>query len=217
MRRTLFVLLMAISGFQCIHTEKASSKFNLLLNSHPNTSNIKMDGAYHHISEDSYHFPTDYKNGSPTRYIDSPYLDQPIFFFENGILLYEYRTSTLEAKDMSLSSKEGQKNFYTQKGWGVYSINHDTINAIIYVSFLTGWLYQGVAENLQCNFQGYIKNGNTINNLRLVPPIPNFNKRYEGNNKLIKLLQEGIDMYHKEVPEKKNMDPNKAWINIIKK
>ena len=205
MKRTSFILLLAILSFQCIHSEKASSKFNLLLNSHPNTSNIKMDGAYHHISKNSYHFPTDYKNGTPTRYIDSPYLDQPIFFFENGILLYEYRTSTLEAKDITFSDVEARKNFYTQKGWGVYNINHDTINAIIYVDFLTGWLYQGVAERLQCNFQGDIKNGNTISDWKLIPPIPNFNKKYEENNKLIELLQYGLDMYYKEVPEKETV------------
>jgi len=216
MKRTLTVLLLAIVNFQCVQTEKVSTKFSQLLNSKTDTANIQFDGVYHNISKDSYHFPTDYKNGTPTRYIDSPYLDQPIFFFKNRFLLYEYRTTTLEAKDISLTDDEFQKNFYREKGWGVYNSSHDTINAIIYVDFLTGWLYQGVTERLQCNFQGELKN-NTIMNWRLIPPFPAFNKRYEENTNLVKLLQNGINMHYKDVPEKKMIDPSKAWINSLKK
>ncbi len=216
MKILLILILLGALNFRCIQTEKASVNFIQLRNQKAPTSNtsIKFSGVYHHINEDSYHYPTDYKNGMPTRYIDSPYLDQPIFFFENGILLHEYRTTTLVESDISLSDEKSKKNFYEQKGWGVYNVNHDTINAIIYVDFLRGWFYT-VSERLQCNFQGVIKNSDTILQWHLIPPFPNVNKKKEGNINFLESLKKGIDMYFKEIPEKKLIDPTKAWINNL--
>ena len=123
-------ILMILFFVGCAHTEKVNAKFTQLINEQSNKSSdlLKLDGAYHHISQESYHYPIDYKNGVPTRYIDSPYLEQPLFFFSNGIVLYEFRTTTLEAINFAQSLNDKSNIFYKEGGWGVFSIKKDTIN-----------------------------------------------------------------------------------------
>ena len=153
----------------CAHTEKVNAKFTQLINEQSNKSSdlLKLDGAYHHISQESYHYPVDYKNGVPTRYIDSPYLEQPLFFFSNGIVLYEFRTTTLEAINFAQSLNDKSNLFYKEGGWGVFSIKKDTVNAVIFINFIKG-LFIASNDNLQCNFQGVFKNADTILSWHLV-------------------------------------------------
>lgn len=210
------LLLLVITNLHCMQTQKASAEFRTLLNQKSEVNQkIKFDGVYHHITENSLHHRI-YDKGVLIREVDTPFLHQPIYFFSNGLLLYEFNLTTIEADDLSLADKKSAKNFYNEHGWGVYTISHDTIHAIIYVDFRTDGFPDEAADRLLCNFQGLIKNSDTLLQWRMVPPFPKFNKRYEYNSNILNALQNGVDMYYKEVPQMKQLDPAKAWINRFK-
>ncbi len=209
MKIKLFTVLLLIS-FSCSRfvspTGDGKQSYNKA--THVSAKNIlRMDGAYHHINKESYNYPIDYKNGIPGRYIDTPYLEQPLFFFNNGIVLFEYGLTTLEAKDLK---RDILGNIYNSNGWGTYKVIKDTIIAKIYVGFQKG-IFIPFSQRLECNFQGLIQNVDTIVKWRMIEPYPIIKRRIPSNLKYIEYLKNPVDLYFKLVSEKKDIDPNRSW------
>src|SRR3712207_3059785 len=109
----LMVVLVVLNS--CIYTERVTNDFVKMLDKPRRNMDdkIKMNGAYQYIQKESYNHPTGYKEGRPIRYIDTPYLDHPIFFFDNGLLLY-YNALSLDSNDF----KPWQEKYSTEK-WGL--------------------------------------------------------------------------------------------------
>jgi hypothetical protein len=215
-RNIFLIICLLIEG--CSHTEKASTNFVESLNSKKDTTvvNVLSHRVFHHIEKESYHYPVDYVNGKPTRYVDTPYLEQPVFFFENKICLFEASTTTLESKDLYLLDEKSKNYYYGKSGWGVYDIDKDTVKAIIYIDFWGGRFFTGLRQRYLCNFQGIIKNNDTILQWRLIPPFPPINMKISYNVNYIKYLKKPLDLYYKNVPAEKIINPSKAWINKYK-
>ena len=221
MRKDTFIIILfcTLLIYSCKVISYSTKQSNIFIAYHNNTSNkksefVKFNGAYQHILPESYNYPIEYKEGKPTRFIDSPYLDQPLYFFENNFLYYEDRTTTLEKANFWPKSLTPKKDFvYRLGGWGAYKINRDTINAIIYIDFLKS--YSGTHDILPCIFQGVFKNRDTISNWHIIEPFPS-PKKILGNEGILEKLQKPVNLYFKIIPEKSFIDTNKAWINKIR-
>ena len=221
MRKNIIIvtILFITHIYSCKTISYSKKQSNIFIAYHNDTSTkksefIKFNGAYEHIFPESYNYPVEFKQGKPNRYVDSPYLEQPLYFFENNFLYYEDRTTTLEKANFWPKTLTTKKDFvYRLGGWGAYKINRDTINAIVYIDFLKS--YSGTHDILPCIFQGVFKNADTISNWHIVEPFPSL-KKIRGNEGILEKLQKPIDLYFKIVPEKSFIDTNKAWINKIR-
>ena len=90
--RLTTIMLLIGSLEACVYTEKVSGNFVTMLKEPESglVKKVRMDGAYHFIQKEHLNYPTEYINGKPTKYIDTPYLDGPVFFFDNGVIMYDY-------------------------------------------------------------------------------------------------------------------------------
>jgi hypothetical protein len=214
----LFFILVCFLGCRRLYIEGPNRQFSALINrklTNKHTNHIlRFDGAYHHIDSSSYHHGTDYKNGIPTRYVDTPYLDKPLIFFENGLMalnLSLYLNDTIFAQSM--------ERFGTQKSsflndWGVYQIVGDTIKAIIYKSLTGDPFSQAGAIRYQFGFEGILVNSDTILQWQMIGPYSDVFGR--GNDYEYKVLSTPRDLYFKKAPIKELINPDNAWINDFK-
>lgn len=92
-------------------------------------------------------------------------------------------------------------------GWGAYEIKGDTIKASIYYNFSNP-----VTNNRIANFQGIIRNKDTILQWRLIAPYPKLRKN--PRREFDFLFKMNRDLYFKSLPTKPFMDSvsEKAWI-----
>ncbi|MDP4264166.1 MAG: hypothetical protein Q8941_16680 [Bacteroidota bacterium] len=178
-------------------------------------STINFSGFYHHIRDSNYHLGTDYKNGLPTRYIDTPYADKPILFFSNGLVAYSYRLYFDSIGFVNNQIKFGTQEKSYINDWGVYQIEKDTIRAEIYLVFGMGLNFHGRFQRLICNFQGILKNRDTILNWHLVPPFPQ-NPTYAIDGTLFDNLKKPKDLFFKRAPISELISPENAWINKLR-
>ena len=175
---------------------------------------INFNGAYHKIEKEDYNHGTDYENGKPTRYVDTPYLGSPVFFFKNGIVGFEYALILDSSYFLQGLKKYGTgEKAYAYK-WGVYQIKDDTIKAIIYITYLGRFLH-GTTQLLQSNFEGHLQNKDTIIGWHLVPPYPPLAMSI--NENYFKFLSTSRNLYFKKVPIEGLIDPDKVWINKYRK
>jgi len=205
-----------VLSISCIHTEKVNNDFLSMLKK-PATGlvdKVNLQGGYHTIRKEHLHFPTAYENGKPTIYIDTPYLDNPIFFFQNGLILYHDAIALDSNEFKSWQIKNGAEKWSLNK-WGVYTISHDTISAIIYISFFG----RSFSRNklLQCYFQGIIKNRNAIQQWHMIAPYPEDAREFDMNREVFEYLTGPKDLDFKPAPAKLLIDSNKAWILQYKK
>jgi hypothetical protein len=157
-----------------------------------------------------YNQAIEYKNGNPTRFIDTPYLVNPIFFFSDGLVLYSEGTSPDSTSFNSWLSKYGQQKWSANR-WGVFEIKHDTINAEIYTEY-----FDGTIKRLQLkisHFEGTIKNKDTLSQWHMIPPYPKISLADGLNQQIFEYLKSPRDLYFKSVPTKALIDSSKAWIN----
>ncbi|HUR12157.1 MAG TPA: hypothetical protein VM012_12350, partial [Flavitalea sp.] len=214
--KVILLVLLFCGSISCVYTEKANGEFlRLLKRTQPlANSRLKMDGAYHFIEKELLNHPTAYKNGVPTKYVDTPYLDCPVFFFDNGLILY-YLAFSLDSAQFIF----WQQHYSTIKGganaWGVYDIRNDTITAIVYIAY-TGKNFKR-RQSRQCYFQGILKNRDTITAWRMIPPFPEIAVSFDMNKELLEYLKAPKDLSYKPVPGKIVINPAKAWINELKK
>ena len=214
MRITVFNIFWLVTFTKCstVPQKKALLIPQMITNDGPKESLLKYDGAYHYITSENYHHPLEYKNGVPIKFIDTPYLESPIFFFRNGNVLF-VNSLILEKKNFfdtdALSTGEYP---YRNQGWGTYNVINNNIYAIIFMDFVKGFLFRR-GDRIACHFQGHLKDRNTILNWRMVSPYPNFKTRDPSNKEYADYMKKPLDLYYKETPEIKLIDPSKAWVN----
>jgi hypothetical protein len=171
----------------------------------------RLDGLYHHIAVTSYNYPTDYLDGKPTRCVDTPYAERPIFFFGNGLMAYIDALCLDSAVFFQTLDLFGTAKDAYICDWGTYSIEKKTIKAAIYIDF-SGAPFSAGTHRLVCYFEGYLKNRDTILGWQMVPPYPLL-KNQVGNSSRFTRLLPPRDLYFKPSPIQKVLDPRKAWIN----
>jgi hypothetical protein len=189
--------------------QKASQTFIDEINKPIDTINL-FDRVYYHIRDHNYNYPIDPKSGIPTKYIDTAFLDQPVFFTKKGIVLSRLNLTILKATDFEIDSSKAQYKNNTG-GWGIYQIKNDTIKATIYIDFMSGGAY---ARNqfYECNYQGVLKNQDTLLNWHMVEPYPNINKTIPGNLDYFDFLKQPVDLFIKKVDVNSFIDPSISWI-----
>ena len=132
-------------------------------NSTIDTPKIRWDGFYNNING-SKHLDTLFAN---TRKGNSP-LVVPEIFFSNGIYCVG-----LGGSDTTEILKFFEPYRYSSTdGWGVFSIDGDTITSLHYEFFMIWRLRFPRRENIIVRYQGKILNDTTIVNWRRVPPHP---------------------------------------------
>ncbi len=224
MNRRIFVLILSIMCFNIllscsvgVYTQAPGYEFTSVLNdsAFKYKDELNFEGGYHFISSSSYNHGTDYKNGNPTRFVEIPYLDQPVFFFRNNLMCFDYSLTL----DSSIFFKNMQ-DYGTQESayinsWGTYTIKNKIITAIFYYPYTGGNIIgKGITQRLLTYFQGYLKNRDTIIGWHMIPPYPNI--RVAPNQGEFDSFIEPRDLYFKKVPIDKLIDPRKAWINKYK-
>ena len=133
------------------------------------------------------------------------YLEKPFFFFKNGLVYHEYGNA-VDSLDFDSGILEYLKE---KKTWGTYEIIDDTINVCINFEYY----YGGYAIYRQTNFQGIIKDKNTIRKWHVINPYPKIKeitfKEY------LPLFVDTVNLYFKPLSIKSFMDSvsEKAWIN----
>ncbi|MDJ1482936.1 hypothetical protein QNI16_20710 [Cytophagaceae bacterium YF14B1] len=147
--------------------------------------------------------------GKPTRYIDTPYVDQPVFFCHNGLMAYNnalYLDSAVYSYNMEHYSV--QEDAF-QNEWGVYTVCSDTVKATFYMT-LANDKFVPVTQRTICHFEGVIQNDSTIRDWKLVPPYPKYGPQsdFEIND-----MKQARTLTFKSVPIQRWIDPNNAWIN----
>ncbi|MBL7703318.1 MAG: hypothetical protein JNM14_13795 [Ferruginibacter sp.] len=190
----LFILFIMI--FSCSQTGKISKEFIAELNKPVNvlTDKLRFDGVYH-------------KANNPTA--KDKYLYGAVIFFNNGMAYSSGSFQSLE-EFQQWHQKYGDDKKSLQL-WGVYNIISDTIKAIILEPYPAGLI--GAGKWYECHYNGIIKNKDSILQWHLVPPYPAVNLKAGENEWLIKHAQQPVDLYFKNVPVDKIIDPNNAWIN----
>lgn len=177
------ILLLA----SCVHTDRATSNFKLMLNNsvNLNITEINLEGAYHEKNEEGY------------------ILQKPIYFFKNGLLFYEFGN----VPDSAINDKWMRKYLREKTEWGTYNIIGDTINACIYFKYLGG-----AASFRLTYFQGIIKDKETITQWHVVEPYPKMEKYLRKDYDF--LFTKNTDLYFKPLSMKPFIDSvsEKAWI-----
>jgi hypothetical protein len=178
-----------------IYKEKPNKKLiSLLKNQHQKSGNrMKFDGVYHKVED-------------PSSYVDDTHLiGKPILFFENGLMTYDFKTNL----DSVWYIKFMTSNYSYNANWGVYEILGDTIRSTIYCTLMGNAFHR--TQLLQCNFEGVIKNQDTILGWRMITPYPKKLNEHE-----FRMLTTPRDLYFKSVPIKQLINPEMAWINEFK-
>jgi hypothetical protein len=213
----VFYLLIAILLFSCSRIIYHQKPDNFISGPHNSNelSTIKISGFYHHIDESNYHHITNYKNGLPPGYVDTPYADKPIFFFSNGLI-----ASSDKLYLDSITFANNQRKFGTQEesyvnDWGVYQIEKDTIRAEIYLVFFMGFNFKSRFQRLICKYQGIIKNKDTILSWHMVPPFPK-NPPNAMDGTPFDNLKKPKDFFFKQAPINELINPENAWINKLR-
>jgi hypothetical protein len=137
------------------------------------------------------------------------YIYGAIIFFNNGTIYIAGSFKSLEEFQIWHQKYDGDKK--SIQIWGVYNISLDTISAIIFTPYTGGVL--GGKKLYESHFQGIIKSRDSILQWRLVPPYPTVNLKAGENEWLIENAKKPINLFFKNVPVDKIIDPKKAWIN----
>ncbi|MBL7727223.1 MAG: hypothetical protein JNM68_06040, partial [Dinghuibacter sp.] len=182
----------------CVYTEKPSAAFLSVLNNDREitSTQLRFGGAYHRISDDNYHHPVEYKEGKPVRFVDTPWLESPLFFFKNGQVLYSPGLSYDSLGfDQWLSKYALEK--WTLNNWGTYTVNGDTLNALIYV------MYNGPPSRRrqlrETRFRGWLR-GDSLLQWQIMPPYPDVLQQYEMNSERLSHLRTPRNLGFKPVP-----------------
>lgn len=185
-----FCCIFLLALISC-HIDKPTGNFKRILNSSHNIKSQKLNfgGVYHNNSEDNY------------------YLERPIYFFSNGLFYYDNGSVTDSAGLAGISVWIDKYLQQKKAGWGAYEIIGDTIKGSVYYNFSTP-----VVNYRLANFEGIIKNKDTILQWHLVEPYPKL-KKYP-REEFDFLFKDQKDFYFKPLPIKQTMDSisKKAWI-----
>ena len=199
----------------CLSTERASCEFIKLLNVTPlgAKSYLRTDGAYHMIKP-PYRIGVDFKNGVPGKIITKPFLHAPFFFFEDGTVFHQQWIVLDSVGYRSVKFKPYSKLSFGD--WGVYTISHDTVHAIIYITYDQKSRITP-RRMLMSHFKGIARSDGTIENWRMVDPFPADALEYHVNDAFLDRLEEPSTLFFKAAPSAQWIDPNRAWIQELGK
>jgi hypothetical protein len=182
--------------FSCSQTKKLSKEFITNINKQTISFNnkIRFDGVYHQVTNSK---------------AAGMYIYGAIIFFDNNATFSAGSYKSFEEFQVWQQMYNNDKKMMPY--WGVYNIISDTIRSIILQPYPGGLL--GGGKLYECHFQGIIKNRDSILQWHLVAPYPSVNMKAGENEWLINHAKESVDLYFKNVPTDKIIDPNKDWIN----
>lgn len=188
MKSTLLFLTL-LSG--CISIQKPSSSFLKKINNKVISQNI--------ISKNGY-FYTNYNTKKDIL---------PLFFFANNIVYYPFTLDDDGTQQFKFNKEHDyySPSGYSENNWGVYDINHDTLNVTMYNFFRTEGHSVVMAE---INYQGIIKDSSNIINWHIAPPYPDgvyINNYYFKEGLIPRNYQFNVCI------DKYKIDSSKAFIN----
>jgi hypothetical protein len=198
--RYFVIFCFAMHTASCSNTEKVTKEFIAKLNE-PNKDfkdKIRFDGGYQKT-----------KPGSA----DDPYLYGSIFFFNNGMAHIAGSFRSLDEFTLWYSKYASDKS--SLQYWGAFHIADDTVKAIMYVPYQDGPI--GSQKLYEAHYQGILANRDSILQWHVVPPYPSIDLRAGENKWLFEHEKEAVNLYFKNVPVEKVIDPSKAWINKYRK
>ena len=133
------------------------------------------------------------------------YLERPVYFFKNGLVFLEGEGIGKDSLNNDLGMRKYLKN---DPVWGTYEITGDTINVSIRYIYIGGF-----ASYRQTNFQGIIKDKNTIIQWHVTKPYPKLPK-YKFKDYL-SFFEDTVNLYYKPLSIKSYMDSisEKIWPN----
>lgn len=199
-----------------LYVQKPTANFIRYLNDSlkSNTEKLRFDGAYHYMQPHHYHYGVDRVRGEPTRFVDTPFLGSPIFFLKNNMMALQ-NALMIDSTDYIYTMKNhGAKEREVMNDWGVYTIQNDTLKASLYIIY-TGYQFgKGLNQRLLTNFEGYVKNKDTIQGWHMIPPLPKI--AIMPNQYEFDFFMKPRDLVFKKVPVQDVINPNEVWINRFK-
>ena len=179
-----------------------------------NNEQIKFNGVYQYLSPINYHYPSVYKNGIPVKFVDTPYLSNPLILFQSGDIFFR-KIIFLQKPDFDgFVSKKVKYAIYASDGWGTFTVNGNVINAIIYLQFQKRG-FVSTPTFLPCYFQGNISGNNNITNWRMIKPYPR-TISYPVNKKTIEFYKLPLNLGFRNMSEVTTITANEAWTNTTK-
>ena len=92
---------------------------------------------------------------------------------------------------------------------GVYEIEKDTIQAIIYVNFQCNFRcnfnFYGLSKLRECHFTGIIKNKDTITQWHMAPDLAGIDTNYRVNRSVYEDLTKPTDLYFTGLETKRRL------------
>jgi len=139
------------------------------------------------------------------KYIDKPYSDHPLVLFSDGKVYYNayvWRDSSMFAETFNWSKKNVEAT-------GVYEIEKDTIQAIIYVNFQCNFRcnfnFYGLSKLRECHFTGIIKNKDIIKQWHMAPDLAGIDTNYRVNRSVYEDLTKPTDLYFTGLETKRRL------------
>ena len=178
---------------------------------------LSFDGAYNNLSIDNIQKNKDTINRNQLESNPAPYLDRPVIFFKNNMVLFLYGIirDSIEFKNELIPLTKKNIYLYNLGTWGTYNCINDTIKAIIYMDYYDSPL-NGRRKKILSYFEGIIKNKDTILQWHLVKPYPSVAENYDMNKIDFEDLKKGRNLYFKNATSIAMINPEKAWINKFK-
>jgi hypothetical protein len=205
MLKLFLLIIVTCSLLSCVSTENVSSQFTATLNdkAKQKNKNLLYDNAY--VCEEK-------KDSVIENRLNDSLATEPIFFFEDGLVLFiglQFQ-SYERLRNWGKNSVLGK---YSDNRWGTYSINNDTIKAIIYLGYYEKNVAIGANRLSESHFEGIVTK-NKILNWHLVLPLPEALNKYPVNNDYIERLKKPITLQGINISS--NANTQKAWINKYK-
>jgi hypothetical protein len=182
----------------CLYTGKAPAEFSTLLKDstrYKGNHRLYFNGAY-------------VSNINKT---DSVFMAGPLFFFENGRVLFHYSSPRDSTSFANWLTKYTNEKWSLNK-WGVYELKGDTIKAIIYIDYFARPVLHR-HQLLPTYFEGILQHKEAISGWHMMPPYPHIAQYYDMNADDFKYLAKPRDLVFKASNITKLIAPGKAWIN----
>jgi hypothetical protein len=200
----------------CVGTQSPSVDFVSKLNRGEvqDNSSLMFGMPYRMISENCFNIGVDYKEGEPTRYIKEAYALNPVFFFSNGVVLFDEGIAVDSVGFVNTLPKSGSRD-HSLSNWGVYELNGNKIKATFYMSFRTRLHLPG-HERLLTYYEGTLINSDTIKEWHMVRPYPEKAVKLTWNQDYLTSLSTPRDLYLKKDDLSSLIDEQHPWIMQFK-
>lgn len=191
---SIFILFISSCGLFTIYINNPTTSFQKIMNEKENYSNfLRFDGYY---SLESFNK-------------DTGITKEPIFFYNNNLLYFYFRSIFYEKPDIDFLKKTQLISTPSKFYWGSYYIINDTI-----LKCKIFCLYSNKRANcsqfIECNYSGIIRNKERIIDWHLIEPYPNIN--YWGDKKIIENEKKCRNLIFNYFKEKSKIDSTSSWL-----